>query len=103
MFKSRPRYQYLGSQITAMNEVVDERCKSSRLHQLSWSYSGITLACQARDEGPIPSQDSRGYEMICRQCVMERKVGNKKIILTSWIPEKFAIKNKVIKLHKRVD
>jgi len=36
-----------------------------------------------------------------KQCMMKRKVDNKTAFLTSWIPEKFAIKGKVIKLEER--
>ena len=36
-----------------------------------------------------------------KQCMMERKIGDKTEKTTSWIPEKFAVKGKVIKLENR--
>ncbi|MBD3406186.1 MAG: hypothetical protein GF411_08755 [Candidatus Lokiarchaeota archaeon] len=36
-----------------------------------------------------------------KQCLMVRVLEDKKEILTSWIPEKYAIRGKVIKLQNR--
>ena len=35
------------------------------------------------------------------QCTMERKEGEKRQVLTSWLPQKFAKKGKVLKLKCR--
>ena len=40
--------------------------------------------------------------MYSKQCTMERKIGKEgKSVLTSWIPEKFALKGGVLKLKDR--
>ena len=39
--------------------------------------------------------------MMCKQCLMMRKIDDKEILMTSWIPEKFAIKDSIIKLQDR--
>jgi len=36
-----------------------------------------------------------------RQCLMKRKINDNVQAVTSWIPEKYAIKDKVIKLQSR--
>lgn len=35
------------------------------------------------------------------QCTMEKNEGNKKSVLTSWIPEKFAKKGRILELKCR--
>ena len=36
-----------------------------------------------------------------RQCIMERTINGQNQITTSWLPEKYAILNKIVKLKNR--
>jgi hypothetical protein len=42
-------------------------------------------------------------EIMYKQCRMERVIGTSKEVRTSWIPEKFAVENKIVKIRERDD